>query len=125
MDNAWRQLRPGCHSQGCSLLNTFSTPSPLSPLFPPRPVLPQILQAIVAKIKLYHKLLSTYATNGKLELQLLVIVQVCVCEGRVGAMLGQAGAAVTAVAGTGQSRKSQRKSQGWVMESKESQQQRT
>ena len=51
------------------------------PALPPHPVLPQILQAIVAKIKLYHKLLSAYATNGKLELQLLVIVQVCVCVG--------------------------------------------
>ena len=31
---------------------------------------------MVAKIKAYHKLLSTFATNGKLELALLVSVQV-------------------------------------------------
>ncbi|GFH22329.1 W2 domain-containing protein [Haematococcus lacustris] len=36
----------------------------------------QIMQAIVAKIKTYHKLLSTFATNGKLELGLLLVVQV-------------------------------------------------
>lgn len=35
------------------------------------------LQAIVAVIKKYHKLLSTFATSGKLELGLLVTVQVC------------------------------------------------
>lgn len=36
----------------------------------------QIFQAIVSKLKLYHKLLAAYATNGKLELTLLVTVQV-------------------------------------------------
>ncbi|KAF5836610.1 armadillo-type protein [Dunaliella salina] len=36
----------------------------------------QIMQAIVGKIKTYHKLLKTFATNGKLELSLLLTVQV-------------------------------------------------
>lgn len=36
----------------------------------------QIMQAIVVKIKSYHKMLSTFATNGKLELALLINVQV-------------------------------------------------
>lgn len=36
----------------------------------------QIMQAIVVKIKTYHKLLSTFATNGKQELALLLVVQV-------------------------------------------------
>jgi len=36
----------------------------------------QIMQAIVGKIKAYHKLLKTFATNGKLELSLLLTVQV-------------------------------------------------
>lgn len=35
----------------------------------------QIMQAIVQKIKTHHKLLSTFATSGKLELALLVVVQ--------------------------------------------------
>ena len=36
----------------------------------------QILQNIVQKIKVYHKLLSTFVANGKLELALLIAVQV-------------------------------------------------
>mmetsp|Transcript_22873 Transcript_22873/g.58315 ORF Transcript_22873/g.58315 Transcript_22873/m.58315 type:complete len:424 (-) Transcript_22873:283-1554(-) len=36
----------------------------------------QIMQGVVAQIKKYHKLLSTFATSGKLELALLVTVQV-------------------------------------------------
>ena len=38
-------------------------------------------QAIVGKIKTYHKLLKSFATNGKLELALLLVVQVCVRMG--------------------------------------------
>mmetsp|Transcript_12741 Transcript_12741/g.22531 ORF Transcript_12741/g.22531 Transcript_12741/m.22531 type:complete len:420 (-) Transcript_12741:347-1606(-) len=35
----------------------------------------QVVQAIMAKIKAYHKLLSTFATSAKLELSLLQVVQ--------------------------------------------------
>lgn len=38
----------------------------------------QILQAIVAVIKKYHKLLSAWVTSGRLELQLLITIQ-CHC----------------------------------------------
>lgn len=40
----------------------------------------QIFQAIVSKVKTYHKLLSTFATNGKLELVLMITVQVLCYE---------------------------------------------
>lgn len=39
----------------------------------------QILQSIVRAIKTYHKLLATYVVNGRLELSLLVSLQVGVC----------------------------------------------
>jgi hypothetical protein len=39
----------------------------------------QILAAIITKIKTYHKLLSSFATSGKLELSLLLVIQVRVC----------------------------------------------
>lgn len=37
----------------------------------------QIMQAVVAKVKAYHKLLAAFATSAKLELSLLLVVQVC------------------------------------------------
>ncbi|KAF8066304.1 BZW1 [Scenedesmus sp. PABB004] len=40
----------------------------------------QILQAVVSKIKQYHKLLATFVTNAKLELTLLVTLQVLCYE---------------------------------------------
>ncbi|KAI8468015.1 MAG: armadillo-type protein [Monoraphidium minutum] len=40
----------------------------------------QILQSIVRGIKTYHKLLAAYVTNGRLELTLLVTVQVACYE---------------------------------------------
>ncbi|GAX74543.1 hypothetical protein CEUSTIGMA_g1992.t1 [Chlamydomonas eustigma] len=36
----------------------------------------QIFQGVVSKVKLYHKLLSSFASNGKLELALLITVQI-------------------------------------------------
>lgn len=36
----------------------------------------QIMQAVLQKIKTYHKLLSTFATSAKLELSLLQVLQV-------------------------------------------------
>jgi hypothetical protein len=36
----------------------------------------QIMQAVVAKVKAYHKLLAAFATSAKLELSLLLVVQV-------------------------------------------------
>lgn len=36
----------------------------------------QIMQTIIHKIKTYHKVLVTFVTNGKLELTLLVTLQV-------------------------------------------------
>ena len=36
----------------------------------------QIMQAIVGKVRMYHKLLAEYATTGKRELGLLLTVQV-------------------------------------------------
>ena len=48
-------------------------------------------QAIARQIKMYHKVLSTYATNAKLELALLITVQVGGCRWLpdwVGAWLG-------------------------------------
>lgn len=36
----------------------------------------QVLLAVVGKIKVYHKLLSTFATSGKLELFLMNVIQV-------------------------------------------------
>jgi hypothetical protein len=36
----------------------------------------QILQTIIAKVKAHHKLLATFVTNAKLELTLLVTLQV-------------------------------------------------
>ena len=38
----------------------------------------QIVQAVAKQVKTYKKLLAGFATNGKLELSLLVTVQVCV-----------------------------------------------
>lgn len=38
----------------------------------------QIQQSIVSKIKTYHKVLAAFVTNGKLELTLLVTLQVSV-----------------------------------------------
>ncbi|KAF6265503.1 armadillo-type protein [Scenedesmus sp. NREL 46B-D3] len=40
----------------------------------------QILQTIIAKVKAHHKLLSTFVTNAKLELTLLVTLQVLCYE---------------------------------------------
>jgi hypothetical protein len=37
----------------------------------------QIVQAVAKQIKTYKELLAGFATNGKLELSLLVIIQVC------------------------------------------------
>jgi hypothetical protein len=36
----------------------------------------QILQTIITKVKAHHKLLGTFVTNAKLELTLLVTLQV-------------------------------------------------
>ncbi len=36
----------------------------------------QVLQAVIQKIKTYHKVLSTFATTSKLELSLLLVIQV-------------------------------------------------
>ena len=36
----------------------------------------QIMQTIITKVKTYHKLLQSFVTNAKLELTLLVTLQV-------------------------------------------------
>ena len=36
----------------------------------------QVMQAVMQKIKAYHKLLATFVTNARLELTLMVTVQV-------------------------------------------------
>jgi hypothetical protein len=37
-----------------------------------------LLQTIITKVKTYHKVLQAFVTNAKLELTLLVTLQVCV-----------------------------------------------